>query len=48
MNTWKNLRTKVARIRSLYLTELVRVGIKQKLRTGGRRYIARRVTIENN
>ena len=48
MTSWKNLRNKVARIRTLYLSELVRVGIKQRLRTGNRLYIARSVTIENN
>ena len=46
--TWKHFRRKVARIRCLYLSELPRVGLHLRLRTGGRVFIAKAVTLEKN
>ena len=46
ITTWRKLRSKVARIRCLYLQELIRLGMRLRLRTLGRLFEAKKVTLE--
>ena len=48
IRSWRKLIRRVRRIVMLNLTELPRVGISLRLRTLGRLFIARRVTLEGH
>ena len=45
--TWTKYRNRVARIRCLYTSELLRVGLRLKIRTLGRLFTARKVSLDN-
>ena len=45
---WKELMIKVERIVKLKLSELTKVGLKQRLKTLGKVFKAREVTLEGN